>query len=183
MSKLPIIKQRRAVAQSRLFQIEALSLTFSNGTETEYERLMPSGFGAVIVCALRSDGQVLLICEYSAGTHRYELGLPKGRMESGEDPLEAANRELAEETGFAARQLTLLNKLSIAPAYMSHATHLVLAEDLYPQTAEGDEPEPIEVVPWSLNDIYALSERDDCSEARTLAALYLAKDFINGRES
>lgn len=182
VKKLPEIRQRREVARSRLFQIEELSLTFSNGVETCYERLVPAGFGAVIVCAMQDENTALLISEYSAGTHRYELGLPKGRTEPGESPVEAANRELAEETGFAARKLTPIIPIALAPAYMSHATHLVLAEDLYPQEAEGDEPEPIEVVPWPMDRIYELGMSGDCTEARSLAALYLVRDFLKARD-
>ncbi|HGG59411.1 MAG TPA: ADP compounds hydrolase NudE [Gammaproteobacteria bacterium] len=182
MRKKPVIRQRREVARSRLFRIEALDLTFSNGVETTFERLVPGGFGAVIVAAMPDPETVLLIREYCAGTDRYELALPKGRMETGEDPLEAANRELSEETGFAGRTLSFIKPIALAPGYMSHATNLVLVEDLYPCEAEGDEPEPIEVVSWKMDDIYQLSMRDDCSEARTIAGLYLVRDFLAARE-
>jgi ADP-ribose diphosphatase len=179
--KKPIIRDRREVARSRLFHIEALDLTFSNGVETTFERLVPGGLGAVIVAAMPDPETVLMIREYCAGTERYELALPKGRMEAGESPEQSANRELAEETGFAARKLTAIKPIALAPGYMSHATNLVLAEDLYPKTAEGDEPEPIEVVPWAIEQIYELSMRDDCSEARSIAGLYLIRDFIHRR--
>jgi ADP-ribose diphosphatase len=45
------------------------------------------------------DDTVLMIYEYSSGTHRYELALTKGKIDAGESPLEAANRELIEEIG------------------------------------------------------------------------------------
>jgi ADP-ribose diphosphatase len=121
---------------------------------------------------------VLLIREYAAGVHRYELALPKGRVEAGEDMHVAANRELMEEVGYGARQLRTLNRLTLAPGYFSHVTDIILAEDLYPQRLEGDEPEPIEVIPWSLSRLDELLLREDCTEARSIAALYMARDLL-----
>jgi ADP-ribose diphosphatase len=179
--KKPVIHTRQEVARSRLFRVEALELTFSNGTEAQYERLVSSGRGAVLVVPMRDADNVLLIREYAAGTENYELALPKGRMEPGETPEEAANRELAEEIGMAARKLTWLTAFTLAPGYMSHATQIVLAEDLYPEEAEGDEPEPLEIIPWRIDQLYGLTQREDCSEARSIAALYLARDFLQQR--
>ncbi len=177
MPKLPEILHRQ-VADSQLFKVEQLDLRFSNGVERRYERLLGRAVGAVLIVAIRADGQVLLIREYACGTHRYELALPKGRLEKDETILAGANRELMEETGYGARSLTEITSLTLAPGYMAHRTHVVLARDLYAQRLEGDEPEPIEVIPWSLDDLYALSQREDCSEGRSLAALYLVRDYL-----
>ncbi len=177
MRRHPETLHARTVARSRLFRVEAVGLRFGNGVEVEYERLTGADHGAVLVVPVDESGRVLLIREYAAGTGRYELGLPKGRVEPGEQPLAAADRELQEEVGFGARRLTHLRTLSVAPGYMGHLTHAILAEDLYPQRREGDEPEPIEVVPWPLADLGGLMACDDLTEARSIAALYLARDY------
>lgn len=174
---LPEIR-RRQLRESQLFRIEQLDLRFSNGAERRYERVLGSTVGAVLIVALRDDGKVLLIREYACGTHSYEVGLPKGRLEPGETVLDGANRELREETGFAARSLQELTSLTLAPGYMVHRTHVVLARNLYPSPLPGDEPEPIEVIPWAMDDLLALAMRDDCSEGRSLAALYLVRDYL-----
>jgi ADP-ribose diphosphatase len=124
------------------------------------------------------ENTVLLIREYSAGSHDYQLGLPKGRMEAGEDPLQAANREIREEIGYGARELRLIKTFTIAPAYIRHQTHVILAQDLYPDKQPGDEPEPIEVVPWQLTDWEELITQPDLTEARSIAALYLTRDLL-----
>src|SRR5690606_5579898 len=118
----------------------------------------------------------LLVREYAAGVHRYELGLVKGRIDAGEIPVQAADRELKEEAGYGARSLTLLRQLTLAPTYMSHATHLVLARDLYPERLVGDEPEPLELVPWKIDSLHELILRDDFSEGRSIAALFIARE-------
>ncbi|MCP1673043.1 ADP-ribose diphosphatase [Natronocella acetinitrilica] len=183
MRKKPEILDTRTVASSRLFRIEAVNLRFPNGVEVEYERLRGAGkVGAVIIVPMLDENTVLLIREYGVGLERYELGLPKGRVEPDEDMLEAANRELMEEAGYGARTLTPLQALSLAPAYMGHRTQIVLAEGLYPQREEGDEPEPIEVVPTPLNELDDLIfNGDELTEGRSIAALYLARSWLERR--
>ncbi len=177
----PEILERRIVARSRLFAVEQLELRFSNGVERTYERLLTPPIPAVLVVPLIDPKTVLLIREYGAGVERYELGLPKGARSQGEGVIETANRELMEECGYGARTLEPLTELTLSPGYMGHRIVVVLAEDLYPQKIEGDEPEEIEVVPWPLADIDGLIAREDFSEARSLAALYMVRDRQRAR--
>jgi ADP-ribose diphosphatase len=175
MTSLPIIHSR-ALIENKQGAREQLDLEFSNGERRRYERMIQNGHGAVMIAAMPDKDTVLLIKEYAAGTHRYELCLPKGRIDAGESILEAANRELKEEVGFGARSLQILRQITLAPTYMTHAIHLVLAEDLYPERLQGDEPEPLEVVPWRLDRLHELVMREDCSEGRSLAALLIVKE-------
>lgn len=175
---LPVIHDRRERRPADLFRVEQLDLEFANGERRTYERLISRGVGAVIIVAMPDDDHVLLIREYACGVHRYELGLPKGRLEPGESYTEGANRELQEECGYGARSLTELGHLTLAPGYMTHRTHVILARDLYESKLPGDEPEEIEVVRWPLDDLVSLIRREDCTEGRTIAALYMARDML-----
>lgn len=176
MNKLPIIHRAKIVASSRLFQVEEVYLEFSNGEQRAYERLVSRGHGAVLVVPLLDDDTVLLIREYCAGTGRYELALPKGKVEQGEDIIAAANREIMEEVGYGAHDIRLLKSVSLSPGYMSHHTNLLVARDLYPSRSEGDEPEPIEVVPWKLSALDQLLASEECTEGRSLLALFMVRD-------
>jgi ADP-ribose diphosphatase len=180
MTQKPIIHKKTLKAKSRLFRIEALDLEFSNGEKRVFERLTRgNSSGAVLIVPMLDSQTVLLVREYAAGVERYELGLPKGKVDDGETPLVAANRELKEEVGYGARQLTFITSLSIAPAYLEHMTDIILAEDLYPEKLEGDEPEELEVIPWRLDDLQLLFAQGDCTEARSIAALYLIRDYLS----
>lgn len=178
MPDLPKILDRGPAEPSRLFRAERLDLEFSNGTQRQYERLLTGALGAVIVVPLFDDGQVLLLREYAAGLHRYEVGLPKGRLEPGETAEQGADRELKEEAGYGAHRLEVINALTLAPAYMDHQTQVVLARDLYPERLPGDEPEPIETLRWPMDRIGELALREDVTEGRTLAALFLAREWL-----
>jgi len=182
MSEKPKILHRKTIAKSQLFHVESLSLEFQNGEQREYERLIRGkGHGAVLIVPLLDPETVLLVREYAAGLHRYELGLPKGKLDAGEDCLTAANRELQEEAGYAAHKLHHLTSLSLAPAYMEHCIDVVIAEDLYPSKLSGDEPEELEVVPWKLDNLPALHASGECTEARSIAALYLCQDYLKNK--
>ena len=175
--KLPVI-HRIEEDDSGMYRVEYLDLEFGNGERRRFQRLHGRGQGAVVVVPMIDEDTVLLVREYAAGVHRYELGLVKGRIDAGESPLEAAGRELKEEAGYGARSLVALRELTLAPTYMSHSAHLVLARDLYPERLPGDEPEELEVVPWKLDALHELILREDFSEGRSIAALFIAREWL-----
>ena len=183
MRQKPTVLAREIVASSRLFRVEEVQLRFSNGVERTYERLVGrgAGYGAVMIVAMIDADHALLVEEYCGGTDEYELSLPKGLIEPGEDVLVAANRELMEEAGFGAHQLELLAELSLSPGYMSQKIQVVLARDLYAQSLPGDEPEPLRVDRVDLGELSALVEHPQFSEGRALAALYLVRDLLTQR--
>ncbi|GLX78923.1 ADP compounds hydrolase NudE [Thalassotalea insulae] len=178
---LPQILHRKQVAKSNLFAIEQLELKFSNGVERVYERMQGAGRGAVMIVPFVDNDTILLVKEYCAGTHSYELGFPKGLIDPGEQAIDAANRELKEEIGFGAGQLIALQTVAMAPAFFAGSMEIFLAQELYPQKLEGDEPEPLEVVEWRLSDYQQLLSHPDFNEARSIAALMLVVDQMKSR--
>lgn len=174
----PEILKRQTLIKSRLFRVDEVQLRFSNGAERTFEKLCTGGPGAVLIVPLLDDNTLLMIREYAAGLHGYHLACPKGAVDQGEELLAAANRELQEEVGYAARKLTFLKKLHLSPSYMEHGINIIIAQDLYPSRLEGDEPEPIEVEQVPFNELAQLCLRDDVSEGRTIAALFLAREWL-----
>jgi ADP-ribose diphosphatase len=177
-NQLPIITHRQQVAKSALFGIEKIDLTFSNGEQREYERMIFSGRGAVMIVPLINDETLLLVREYCAGTHSYLLGFPKGLIDEGERPEEAAKRELKEEISYGSEHLYKLTELMMAPAFFNAKMTVFIAKQLYSAILEGDEPEPLQVVSWPIKDYKELLAQEDFTEARSIAALMLAKDFL-----
>ena len=177
--ELPVINAQNQVAKSRLFTIEQLDLTFSNGQQRQYERMKGGGSGAVMIVPMLDEHTMLLVREYCGGTHTYELGFPKGLIDEGEQASEAANRELKEEVGFGANHLLPIREIMMAPAFFNAKMTIFLAQNLYEEKLPGDEPEPLEIVPWKLADYQALLDEPNFNEARSIAALMLVRDYIN----
>ena len=180
MPTKPTILNRTTVARSSLFRADELQLRFSNGTERTYEKPCTGGPGAVLIVPLLDENTVLLVREYAAGIEDYHLALPKGAIDQGETLIAAAQRELQEEVGYGARKLQFIKRINLSPAYMEHGINIVIAWDLYEQRLEGDEPEPIEVVPYPLANLIELIGRDDMCEGRSIAALFMVREWLAG---
>ena len=181
MRKPPVVLARRPVENSRFLRAEQLDLEFSNGERRTFERLRGGGLGAVIIVPMQDPDTVLLVREYAAGLDRYEIGVPTGRLDQDETVEQGAERELKEEIGFGARDLHILTTLSLSPSYMTAMTHVVLARDLYPERLPGDEPEPLDVVPWKLSALHELIAHPEVSDGRSIAALFIAREYLAGR--
>ena len=122
MPEKPKIFNKKTLAETRLFRIEAMNIKFSNGENREYERLARNNSsGAVLIVPMLNKDTVLLIREYSAGVDRYELGLPKGKIDKGEAVEDAAVREVREETGL--KEVVLEGKLCISYHTYRHPKH------------------------------------------------------------
>lgn len=178
MSKKPQILKNTILAKTALFTIEGLELRFSNGEQRSYERIQGGAHGSVLIIPRLDPETVLLIREYAAGVNEYLLAFPKGAIDADEAMLDTAQRELQEEVGYGATTLTALGRVSTSPGYMVSFMDIVLAEGLYSAEATGDEPEPIEVIPWKLSQLDALIQHPEFHEARSLAALLLLERYL-----
>ena len=171
-NQLPEILETKIIAKTNRIEIEQVHLRFSNAEERLYERSL-SREGSVIVFPLLDDNTILLVREYAVGLEQYCLGFPKGAIDPGETAVDAANRELKEEAGYGSHDLSLLCKLASSPSYSNHIIQVMVAKDLYVERLVGDEPEELEVVPWSLDEVDELINAPDFMEARSLAVLLL----------
>jgi ADP-ribose pyrophosphatase len=129
--------------------------------------------GAVVIIPLMADGSVCLLRNYRVAVHQMLIELPAGTLESGEKPKDAAARELAEETGYAAGRLDPLAELLMSPGILNERMYVFVATELSsgkPAPEAGEEIEAF-VVPWQ--EALAMTEDGRIQDAKTIAALLL----------
>jgi ADP-ribose diphosphatase len=178
IEKLPKVVASQWLSHTKLFHVEELQLEFSNGVERTYERLNPNFHQAVMVVPVLDQQTLVMVREYGAGLGEYYWSFPKGAIDKGETPEEAAGREMKEEAGYGVSNLEPLLKLALSPSYMGNQMTILLGQDLYPATLEGDEPEPMEVKLLSWAEVEAMITAGEIYEAYAVAAFYRAKAVL-----
>lgn len=134
---------------------------------------------AVAVVPVDRDDRVTLVRQERVAAGGSLLELPAGGVESGEDPLESARRELAEETGLHGGEWAEIATFFTTPGYCDERIHLFLATALEQGEATPEESEDIELVRVPLGAIPdVLPELED---AKTLAGLLLLLRRIGSR--
>ncbi len=128
---------------------------------------------ATVVVAI-NDGDVLFVEQYRPTIRQRQLELPAGIVESDESYTDAAARELAEETGFAPAETTLLQEVWCSTGVLRHRRGYVLARDLEPVERELDTNEFLEPRAVPIEDALVTARRPGCNDA-TLEGLLLAK--------
>jgi ADP-ribose diphosphatase len=162
----------KEIFKTKLFTIK--DITLQSDSQTVVYQILEKNNTALLVPVL-PNGDVIFVKEYFAAIDEYQLALPKGRVEDGDNELERANKELQEEVGYKAAILTKLAVVTMSPGYLTQKTHVFLAQDLIESSLEGDELEKLEVVTYPLEKFEELIDKGKLTESRVIAALYLAK--------
>jgi len=129
--------------------------------------------GAVAIVPLLPDGRVLMVRQFRLPAGRELLEIPAGTLDPGEEPAACAARELREETGYAAARLTPLFCSFLAPGYSSELLHTYAAEDLYPDSANADDDEQLELVEVPLSKALKLISTGEVCDAKTICGLLM----------
>ena len=130
---------------------------------------------AAIIFPLTVNGEVVLVRQYRPAIEQVELGLPAGLVDSGEEPLSAARRELLEETGYGGGEWEPLGTLASSPSLKDNWAYLFLARDVVPQSSlDLDEHERVEVAHAKPGELRSLVDRGEIVSSSGVAAVLLA---------
>jgi 8-oxo-dGTP pyrophosphatase MutT (NUDIX family) len=142
----------RHIADTKLFNLESRLIQAEQKSPTEVVVLEAPDW--VNVVAVTDEGRVVLIEQYRHGIQLITLEIPGGVVDPGETPQNAAERELLEETGYSARDWTLLGTVRPNPAFLSNSCYTYLAGGAHRlQDQHLDPGEDISVLEVPLTDI------------------------------
>jgi ADP-ribose pyrophosphatase len=137
-------------------------------TKFEIKRSVVRHIGSAVVMAVDKKKRVLLVRQYRLPAERYLWELPAGRLDAGEKPLQAAKRELAEETGVTARKWTKVASFWASPGYVQERMTIFRAEDLTEGAATPMEDEKIEIEWFTRKQMRKMIEKGTIEDAKTL---------------
>jgi len=134
--------------------------------------------GAVVVLPLLADGTVVLIRSRRYAVGQILVELPAGTLEKNENPMNAAGRELLEETGYLARRMKILGTFYTSPGILSEKMYAYVAYDLEQKQQALEEGEEIELMPTPFEEAIAMIRSGEIVDAKTIASLLMYERFM-----
>lgn len=177
-SKKWLIKDKKSILKTRLFEIFNLEC-FLPSKKVEHNFYSISIFDWVNVFALTDDDRVILVKQHRLGKNVVTYEVPAGMIDKDEDPMDAAKRELAEETGFVPGKVVLLKKISVNPAIQTNNCYFYLALNCRKeQNVNFDISEEIEVVIMDKKELFNSLNEDLIDNSLAFLSIILARDYL-----
>jgi len=127
--------------------------------------------GAAAIVALRED-KLLVVEQYRKPMEKFQVEIPAGKLDPGEDPMEAAFREFEEETGYRAASMKLISAFYTSPGFADEKLYLYWAEGLEKGTMQLDEEEYLAVDAITFEQAQQYIREERISDAKTIMAVY-----------
>lgn len=169
--------ERRLVRKAHIFEIYEDKLELPDGKIDYYDFLKHKGAAAVI--PVLPDGRILLVSQFRNALDRVTLEIPAGGRNSMDEPfVDAAFRELEEETGYRTEELTHLISTRTAVAFCDEKVEVYIADRLIPTAQHLDEAEFIDVHPYTLDEIMQMIFDGKIEDSKTIASIMSYHAFL-----
>lgn len=162
----------RTIYKGKVLDLKVDTVTLPNGKTTEREVVVHRG--AVAVVAVNETGEIVLIKQFRYPTGKILWEIPAGKINAEEVPQDCAVRELAEETGFGAREWQHMATFYTTPGFSDELMYVYLARDLYTDKREMDDDEFIEIHPVPLENATEMIKSGEIADAKSIAGILLA---------
>jgi ADP-ribose pyrophosphatase len=168
------IKSSREVYSCSLFRVTEDDAVDPK-SDFEIKRSVVRHAGSAVMMAVDEKERILLVRQYRLPAETYLWELPAGRLDPGEKPLQAARRELAEETGYQARTWTKLASFWVSPGYVQEKMTIFLATDLTEGKATPMDDERIEPRWFKPREVAEMIESGKIEDAKTMIGYLMWK--------
>jgi ADP-ribose pyrophosphatase len=159
------------IHQGRVFELTTEEITLANGTRVDIDVIRHPGASAIV--PIDHDNHVILVKQYRHALGGFIWEIPAGTLNPGEEPIDCARRELAEETGFTPNRLEKLGEITPVPGYSNERIHLFLATGLMESEQNLDQDELLHVHRVRFQDAVEMVYRGDIRDAKTICGLML----------
>ena len=176
--KKPQVLSSQMVYAGKVFGIRRDEVIEPSGVRTTREMITHPG--SVVVLPVLPDGRILLIQQYRYAARQYLWELVAGRIDEGETPLEAAERELREETGYRAKRFRTFLEIFPTPGFLEEKMYVLLAEGLTPGLAEPEDDEKIVARPYTCKQAGQMIRNGKLHDAKTIAGVLYYLRYLAG---
>ncbi|PTF03362.1 ADP-ribose pyrophosphatase [Staphylococcus devriesei] len=160
---------RTVIYNGKIIDLEIHDVELPDGNTSKRELVYHNG--AVAVCAITPENEVLLVKQYRKPVEKPLLELPAGKLEEDEEREEAAKRELEEETGYIAKDLELITNMYVSPGFSNEKLTIYFTDQLSEGTLNLDDDEFVELHKVPVKDIKALLDSNEVEDAKTIIGL------------
>ena len=171
--------ESRQVYRGTFLDVRHERVRLPDGSEARREYIVHPG--AVMVVPLLDDGRLVVERQWRHPLARVMLEFPAGKLERGEPPLQCATRELAEETGYSAREWARAGILHNAIAYSDEGIEIWFARGLILGARHLDAGEFLDVAEMSAEQLDTAAQRGELTDAKTLIGLLWLQNWRAGR--
>lgn len=170
------------VYNGRIISLDIDQVRFPDGSVGPMEMIRHPGASAIVpvLDPESDDPTVILIRQYRYAADGYLYEVPAGRLDPGEEPVECARRELAEETGYRAERVEHLFTMYTTPGFTDEKIHLYLATGLTLGESNREADEFLELVPTPMSKALSMIEQGEIQDAKTALSLFYAANFRLG---
>lgn len=159
----------RLIYEGKILRLHVDTVELPNGHRSIRE--VADHPGGVAIVALDQQDNLLTVKQYRYAFSRVLEEIPAGKLEPGEDPREAALRELKEETGASPERFTELGPLIVSPGAYGEVLHLYLAEGLDIGEQSPDEDEFLDVIRTPFDEMVGRVLRGELQDAKTVVGI------------
>src|SRR5262245_3341253 len=169
----PGIVSSRLIHDGRVVKLSVEEVKLPNGNTVSLEVIKHPGAAAIV--PLDGDGNVILVRQYRHATGSWLLEVPAGKLDHpGEAPEACALREVEEETGYRAGELSPLGWIWTTPGFTNEKIWLYVATGLTPSRANLQPDEVLSVVKLPLAEAVAMAGRGEIADGKSVCALLRA---------
>jgi ADP-ribose pyrophosphatase len=172
------ILNKATVFEGKVFAVDRVEIMLPDERQRKYDLVTIQN--AVTILPLDADNNVLFVRQFRVGSNSQMLELPAGKIETGEEALATAEREIREETGMAAGKMTPLGSFYMSPGYSTEYMWTFLATELYAAPLQPDADEFLNVVKIPLAQVRSMIAQGEITDGKTLAVFMQAFHLFEG---
>lgn len=165
------------IYNGKIVKLDINEVELSNGQISNREVVYHKP--GVSVVAIDNKSNLLLVKQFRSGIGQELIEIPAGLVENGENPIDAARRELQEEIGYDCNNLQLLCSFYPSPGFCNEITYIYLATNLIKSTLPKDKDEFIELIKLPISDISKLYNSDYPIDGKTILGITLALNKLS----